>query len=139
MRITRHLILFSAIATHYQLAQAQGPGDAQGGPLQPSPWQLKVGQGLDQDGFRLPRHAGWLGEHAEAARDATVQPYVGIGYSEAMPRTGWRLSADVGLLGQSPRSAVRFGTATGAGPTVDDLLRELRMSPVIQFGASYSF
>jgi hypothetical protein len=139
MRITLCLIVFAALMSQNRSTEAQLLGDADGVRAVASPWQLKVGQGLDLTGFSVPRRSGWLGEHADSGYDLAVQPYIGIGYTEAMPRSGWRFSADLGLLGQSPRPAVKLGAAASAGPSVDDLLRDLRMSPLIQIGASYAF
>ena len=39
----------------------------------------------------------------------------------------------------SPRSAVKFGSAIASPLSIDDLLRDLRLSPLIQLGVSYSF
>ena len=65
-------------------------------------------------------------------------PYVGIGYSGIALHRGWGFTADVGLAGTAgglrPR---REGALSSQG--VDDLLRELRLTPVLQFGASYAF
>jgi len=52
---------------------------------------------------------------------------------------GWGFSADLGLLALNPASAVRFGRSLGAGQSLEDTLREMRLSPVLQLGASYSF
>jgi hypothetical protein len=139
MKITLCLIVFAALMSQNRSAEAQLLGDADGVRAAASPWQLKVGQGLDPAGFSVPRRAGWLGERADSAYDTAVQPYIGIGYADSMPRSRWRFSADLGLLGQSPRPAVKLGAPAGAGPSVDDLLRDLRMSPLIQIGASYAF
>jgi hypothetical protein len=34
---------------------------------------------------------------------------------------------------------VRLGRVVGGSQSLDDLVRELRLSPVLQFGASYAF
>jgi hypothetical protein len=65
-------------------------------------------------------------------------PYVGIGYSGISLRGGWGFSADVGLAGTSGGLRPRRDAAFGA-QGVEDLLRELRLTPVLQFGASYAF
>ena len=65
-------------------------------------------------------------------------PYIGIGYSGASLRGGWGFTADVGLAGSAgglrPK---RDGVLGNQG--LDDLVRELRLRPVLQFGASYAF
>jgi hypothetical protein len=48
--------------------------------------------------------------------------------------TTWGVSADLGLMAASPRSAVRLGQQG-----LDDTLRELRLAPMLQFGVSYTY
>jgi hypothetical protein len=68
----------------------------------------------------------------------SVVPYVGVGYSGIALRGGWGFTADFGLAATNGGlRARREGTAGAQG--VDDLLRELRLTPVLQFGASYAF
>jgi hypothetical protein len=68
----------------------------------------------------------------------TVLPYFGLGYSSLDPRGGWGFSADLGLLAQNPGS-VRLGRAFGSPQGMEDTLRELRLSPVLQLGVNYAF
>jgi hypothetical protein len=65
---------------------------------------------------------------------ASAIPYLGIGYTGMSLRGGWGFSADVGLVG----SGVRLGRPV-AGNQVDELLQELRLTPMLQLGVSYSF
>lgn len=78
-----------------------------------------------------------LAEVASAERAFT--PYLGFGYSAASLKSGWGFSADLGLLPLSPGSAVRLGRVFTGGQSLDDLLRELRWSPLLQLGVSYQF
>ena len=105
---------------------------ALGTPALPSP----QGIGLTLSGMRL---ASNLSEAATAAEPWSAVPYVGIGYSGLSLRGGWGFTADVGLVGTvgSGLRTKRDGTVAGQG--VDELLRELRLTPVLQFGASYAF
>lgn len=67
---------------------------------------------------------------------ATV-PYLGVGYTGVSLRGRWGFTADVGLMGQG--SGLRL-TRSASGPqSLDDLLRDLRLTPVLQLGVSYSF
>jgi len=66
-------------------------------------------------------------------------PYFGIGYSGSSLKGGWGFSADLGLMALNPGGAARLGRMFGGGQTLDDAVRELRLSPMVQFGASYSF
>jgi hypothetical protein len=73
-----------------------------------------------------------------ASGDSSSVPYVGVGYSglKALRATGggWAFSADLGVMALQPRSAVRLGQRP-----VQDTLRELQFSPLLQVGASYTF
>jgi hypothetical protein len=66
-------------------------------------------------------------------------PYLGIGYSDASARGGWGFSADFGVLALTPKPAVRLGRVFSGQQSFDDLLRELRLTPSVQVGVSYSF
>lgn len=74
-----------------------------------------------------------------ASPDASPVPYVGLGYSGGSLKGGWGFSADFGLMALNPGGATRLGRALGSGQNVEDALREMRMSPLVQLGASYSF
>lgn len=75
----------------------------------------------------------------EANADNGTVPYVGVGYSGLSPRGGWSVSADLGLVALAPGGAVKLGRVLGGTQGVDELLRDLRLSPLIQLGVSYSF
>jgi hypothetical protein len=75
---------------------------------------------------------------ADPALDSTTVPYVGLGYSGLTGRGGWGFAADVGVMALNGGSAVRFGRLL-TGQSLDDLLRDLRLTPVLQLGVSYSF
>ncbi len=66
-------------------------------------------------------------------------PYVGIGYSSLAARSGWSFSADLGLVSLAPSNAVRLGRVFGGSQNLDDVVRDMRLTPVVQLGASYSF
>ena len=78
------------------------------------------------------------GAEGANAESATL-PYLGLGYSIGSLKSGWGFSADLGLLAQSPGSVARFGRAFGGGQSLDDALREMRLSPLLQVGVSYPF
>lgn len=71
--------------------------------------------------------------------DSGTVPYVGVGYSSLTSKSGWRFSADLGLVSQSPGNAVRFGRVLGSSQNLDDVVRDMRLTPMIQLGVSYSF
>ena len=65
----------------------------------------------------------------------SAMPYVGIGWTSLSVRKGWGLTADLGLVARTSSGGLRLGNAQ----TLDDLLRELRLNPLIQVGVSYAF
>jgi hypothetical protein len=66
----------------------------------------------------------------------TAVPYVGIGWSGASLRGGWGVSADFGFAARSYGSG---GLRITGSQSLDDLLRELRLTPMVQVGVSYAF
>jgi len=66
-------------------------------------------------------------------------PYVGLGYSDFSQRTGWGFWADIGLVVQNPGPALGMGRVLSGTQGADELLRELRLSPMLQMGVNYSF
>lgn len=75
----------------------------------------------------------------DASADASTVPYIGIGYSNLSAKSGWSFSADLGVVSQSPGNVVRFGRVFGGSQSLDDVVRDMRLAPVIQLGVSYSF
>jgi len=74
----------------------------------------------------------------DAIEDTTLTwPYLGVGYSGSSLRGGWGFSADLGLAAQNP-GAIRLGRAVGNQP-LDELVRDMRLTPVLQLGVSYRF
>jgi hypothetical protein len=71
-----------------------------------------------------------------AAEPWAAVPYVGVGWSGASVRGGWGVSADFGFAGRSYGSG---GLRINGNQTLDDLLRELRITPMVQIGVSYAF
>jgi hypothetical protein len=69
----------------------------------------------------------------------SAMPYLGIGYSDYSLKTGWGFWADIGLVVQSPGNALGMGRVLSGSQSVDDLVHELRMTPLLQLGVNYSF
>ena len=76
---------------------------------------------------------------ADPSADNATVPYLGIGYSNLSPKSGWHFSADLGVVSQSPGNVVRFGRVFGGSQSLDDVVRDMRLAPVVQLGVSYSF
>lgn len=92
--------------------------------------------GLPQQGLAGGAMArGW----SDPNNDLVSVPYVGVGYTELPLRSGWGFRADLGLMALRPQSAVKFGSVLSGPQVMDDLLRDMRLSPLIQIGVSYSF
>jgi hypothetical protein len=85
----------------------------------------------------LPSLLPGLAEHS--ADGVSTVPYLGIGYSDYSLKSGWGFWADVGLVVQSPGSAVGVGRVLFGTQSTEDLMRELRMSPMVHLGVNYSF
>jgi hypothetical protein len=92
------------------------------------------GPGLGLTTLRQPRLA--MPGLEVAAEPWTAVPYVGVGWSGASARGGWGVSADFGFAGRSYGSG---GLRLSGSQSLDDLLRELRITPVLQVGVSYAF
>jgi hypothetical protein len=76
---------------------------------------------------------------SDGSVDSSTVPYIGIGYSNLAAKSGWSFSADLGVVSQSPGNVVRFGRVFGGSQSLDDVMRDMRLAPVIQLGVSYSF
>ena len=66
-------------------------------------------------------------------------PYLGLGFSAAPQGSGFSISADFGLVSQSPGSSVDLGRALLGNQGVERAFRELRLSPMAQLSVRYSF
>ncbi|HEX6708211.1 MAG TPA: hypothetical protein VF169_25985 [Albitalea sp.] len=100
------------------------------------------GAGLGGRAFSVDRRSlGGYGlvSPADAPPDSGAVPYVGVGYTGLSPRSGWGFSADLGLMALSPSSAVKLGRVFSGNQSLDDVLRDMRLSPLVQVGVSYSF
>lgn len=75
----------------------------------------------------------------DAAAETSTLPYLGIGYTGLSPRGGWSFSADLGVISLGASSAVKFGRVVNGTQSLDDTLRDMRWSPMLQLGVSYSF
>jgi hypothetical protein len=91
-------------------------------------------QGMAVTQLRQPR--GALPGIESASEPWAAVPYIGIGWSGVSVRGGWGVSADLGLAG---RSGSNGGLRVNGNQSLDDLLRELRISPMVQVGVSYAF
>ena len=71
--------------------------------------------------------------------ESASTPYFGLGYTGLSLRGNWSFSADMGMVALSPGNAVRLGRVLGGTRSLDDMLRDMRLAPVLQMGVSYAF
>jgi hypothetical protein len=84
------------------------------------------------------RHISLYGPTLASDGDSSLtRPYLGIGYTGQSLRGGWGFSADLGLVQLSQRDELRLGR--NAAQSLEDLLLDMRLRPVLQLGLSYSF
>ena len=91
-----------------------------------------------RSGLHSPMGAAGTAPGTEAGLQGTL-PYLGLGYTSVSARNGWGFSADIGLIARNPGSAVKLGRVVGGNQALEDLLREMRLSPLLNLGVSYSF
>ena len=72
-------------------------------------------------------------------QESGAAPYMGVGYTGLYGRSGWGFSADFGLVGTQTDSRVKLGRSVTGYQNPDEALREMRLSPLLQLGVSYSF
>ncbi len=85
----------------------------------------------------LPQRQGYTPPADPGSLNAL--PYLGIGYSDYSLKSGWGFWADIGLVVQSPGNALGVGRTLTGSQGIDDLVRELRLAPMLQLGVNYSF
>jgi hypothetical protein len=95
---------------------------------------LSQGSSFGLTALRQPRVA--MPGLEVAAEPWAAVPYVGIGWSGLSAKGGWGVSADFGFAGRSYGSG---GLRVNGNQSLDDLLRELRITPMVQIGVSYAF
>ena len=79
------------------------------------------------------------GSALDPSNDLAALSYLGVGYTGLSSRRGWAFSADLGLVSLNPGNAIKLGRMVGGTQNIDELTHDLRLSPVVQLGVSYSF
>jgi hypothetical protein len=64
-------------------------------------------------------------------------PYLGVGYSGGSVNGGWGFSADLGFAAENAGNQRLMRSLMSQ--SLDDTLRDLRLTPVLQLGVSYRF
>jgi len=66
-------------------------------------------------------------------------PYLGLGFSSPLGGSGFSLNADLGWVAENTRIGKPSGRAPLGVQGIDSQRRELRLSPLLQFGMRYAF
>ena len=103
------------------------------------PMLFTLGSSKPKRNFSVDLRSAYLPPGEPIAGESNAVPYVGLGYTGVPVKGGWGFSADVGVMALNPGSAVKLGRVVGGAQSLDEVLREMRVSPTLQFGASYSF
>jgi hypothetical protein len=64
--------------------------------------------------------------------------YFGLGYTRTDLRAGWRVQADLGMAWRLTPDSVKLG-ASDTGMSLEDVLRDARLAPLMHLSVSYSF
>jgi hypothetical protein len=107
-----------------------------------SPGSRTAGQALfgTQPGpYAISQRAAALGGDTTGTDGNAAVPYLGVGYIGLSTKGGWSFSADLGLVALAAGNVVKFGRVFSGTQSLDGLSRELRFSPVMQMGLTYSF
>lgn len=121
---------FAARGVHGGLRATAGVVWGQSSPRMASPDDL--GLVVDSAASRPDARFG----ASTASLEGRTAAYAGIGYTHL--QAGWRLHADMGLAWRLSRGNVKLG-ATDSGTTLEDVLRNARLAPLMQLSASYAF
>ena len=101
---------------------------------------LGVGQALRPLVLRWgARGPGELPGAGHPRRHRQHPPYLGVGYSSMVAKSGWSFTADLGVVSRSPGNVVRLGRVFNGGQSLDEVVRDMRLAPHVQLGVSYSF
>ena len=84
------------------------------------------------------------GQDRAQTDDATrTSPYLGAGYSTRFngvrAADGWRFNADLGLISINSNNIDRISRMLQGDEGVENIIRELRLRPVIKFSVNYAF
>jgi hypothetical protein len=70
-------------------------------------------------------------------------PYFGAGYKGHMGEStginAWRFQADMGFIALNASNAAKLGRVLSGNQGFDELIRELRLRPVVKFSINYKF
>nr|WP_316640894.1 hypothetical protein [uncultured Roseateles sp.] len=103
------------------------------------PTSLTLGGLSSPSGLSVNRQSLNLWGPGSDSDPNTTLPYFGIGYTGQSAQGTWGFKADFGLVGVGANNGLRLGRNPSLARSLDDVLRDLRFTPVIQVGLSYAF
>lgn len=77
--------------------------------------------------------------HAAVDLGLASSPYLGVGWTGWVPKTGLSFSADFGWAADLPGASWRLGGALFGPQALDSNLRDLRLQPRLQLGMKYTY
>ncbi len=91
------------------------------------------------DSLGLMSNLGSLG----STQDTQTSPYLGAGYSNSLTVNGtpsaWRFNADLGVISSSGSNINRLGQVLQGERSLDEMVREMRLRPMVKVSVGYSF
>jgi hypothetical protein len=83
--------------------------------------------------------AGPLNMASGAQGQGNTQPYLGLGYTRLGLWGGWGITADVGVVAIQGSTVLVNGRGLSNVRNLDDAVRDIRLRPLVQMGARYTF
>lgn len=78
-----------------------------------------------------------------STQDAQTMPYVGAGYSNSLTVNGtpsaWRFNADLGVISTNASNLNRLNQVLQGDRSLDGLVRDMGLRPVVKVSVGYSF
>lgn len=107
------------------------PGDEQGA----------TGLNLSMQRMDMLSHPGQ--DHNQLDDNNRTSPYLGAGYSTRLSGlrsdSAWRFNADLGLISINNNNIDRITRMLQGEEGVENIIRELRLRPVVKFSVNYAF
>lgn len=108
-------------------------------PWWPSEQQGATGLNLSMQRLDVLGHPG----HDGRLDDDRTSPYLGAGYSTRLASlradSAWRFNADLGLISINSNNIDRISRALQGDAGVENIIRELRLRPVVKVSVNYAF
>ncbi len=136
---------FARPLSTYFSGHVRASGGLMVGALGAAPISFDAPQARNAGGSAAPRLGlALMGSSAPpwgmlGVESAEPVPYLGLGYSGSLWRDSISLTADLGLVSERPTAAGNVGRALFGNQGMNQALRDMRLSPVLQLGMRYAF